>query len=116
MCQQEVQANDSVQFYIDLVQKKQGGYHPPLAGIFPGFFRKMEEINPLPQNTNSYLEAREWLRGLQALSLDAVGCQQTVGSPRQFPHTSAAEIRFKKGGTELEMLSYHPQDPQNWEY
>jgi hypothetical protein len=43
-------------------------------------------------------------------------CQQTFGSPRQFPHTSAAKIRIKKGGTEPEMLTYHPQDPQNREY
>ncbi len=43
-------------------------------------------------------------------------CQQTFGSPRQFPHTSAAKIHIKKGGTEPKMLTYHPQDPQNHEY
>ena len=32
-------------------------------------------------------------------------CPQTFGSPRQFPHTSAAKIRIKKGGTEPEALS-----------
>jgi hypothetical protein len=42
-------------------------------------------------------------------------CQQTFGSPRQFPHTSTAKICIKKGGTEPEMLTYYPQDPQNCE-
>ena len=39
---------------------------------------------PLPQSTNSYLEAREWLRGFPTLSADAVS---RLLAPQDSSHT-----------------------------
>ena len=69
---------------------------------------------PSPQSTNLYLEAKEWLSGLPTLSADAAS---RLLAPQDSSHTLPLQkIRIKKGATEPEMLTYHPQDPQNREY